>query len=259
MFDPRFSLLRYRHVLAEVRRSYTPEKAAEERRSELVAAVFYRPVSFWVSPLFLWLGFSADGVALLSIGLSVAMPLMVWASGELDFALIVGLGLLAQVLDCVDGNIARVTQRFSTIGVMLDGLSTLFFWSMYFIAVGVVAERQHVGWIGAQGEKIGLALAVLMLAQREVEDTASQYLGRGVSWGAGETLTRRFDLNRYGKLLEQLVAFGALAVAGLLRRVDLFLGTIAAYQVALFLFWLPRFVRSTSRRRRVDSAPQRYG
>ncbi|HEY1794408.1 MAG TPA: CDP-alcohol phosphatidyltransferase family protein [Opitutaceae bacterium] len=258
MAGSRYPLLRYGQVLAEARRSYDPQKSAAEARSEWLAAKLYRPASFWVTPLFLAFGFSADGVTVASIAVSVAMPAVALMCGGHAYLAVVACGLCVQVLDCVDGNIARMTRRFSSLGDMLDGLATLFFWAAYFAALGVATQEQHAGWVGAHGELVGLVLAVLLLAQREVEDTSRQYLGTSVDWGAGKAASSRIDLNRYGKLLEHLVAFGGLASAGAAGRLNWLLAAVAAYQAALLLFWVARFVASARARRRVTAEPRRY-
>lgn len=185
-------LARYRKSLGEVRASYTPEKAAEERRSELLAHWVHRPLSFLVTPFFLLSGFSADGVTAFMFVVAAAMPVAAWAAGPWGFATVAALVLAFQVLDCVDGNVARVTRRGTPVGAMLDGLCSLVFWALYFVTIGVLAQGEG-SWVARHGREIGLALAALLLAQRECEDTFDDRFGERVrtepSFGNGRTST----------------------------------------------------------------------
>lgn len=237
--------------MAEVRRSYSPEKAREELQNEWLASVFYRPVSFWITPFFLRLGLSADAVTALGFGVALTMPLAAVVLGAAGFWVVAALGVAMQVLDCVDGNIARTTKRFSPVGSMLDGLFSLQFWALYFIAVGFLASAIPVGWVGRHGSEIGLGLAVLHLAQRQMEDAFSDRFDVRVRWEPPVPVVyRHLELRRWAKLIEHVVAFGVLCVAGAYCTIHVFLGALAVYQVGLFALWLPRFVRAVAARSR---------
>jgi len=245
MFD------RYRQLLAQVRASYSPEKARDESHSEFLAHVAYRPLSFWITPFFMMAGFTADAVTALGFVVALAMPVAALGLGSDGFWTVAGLGLLMQVLDCVDGNIARTTRRFSPVGPMLDGLCTLLFWALYFIAVGALAAAMPVGWIGPHGREIGLGLAVLQLAQRQMEDTFTDRFDERVRWEPPlPAAFPRWDLKRIGKPLEHVVAFGGLCVAGAFGAMHVFLGVLAVYQFGLFALWLPRYVFAVRARSR---------
>lgn len=238
---------RYRKTLAQVRASYTREKAAEEKRSELAAFWIYRPLSFYVTPPFLALGWTADGVTALQFGIALLMLPAALAGGFAGASLIVGLALLMQVLDCVDGNIARVTQRYSAAGGMLDGLCSLLFWALFFVATGMLTQGGGTGWIASHGREIGLILAALFLAQREAEDTFTNCFDERIAW-TPPTVKKSDRFSWLGKVLEQSFAFGGLLLAAALGRLDWLLATIFAYQAALLLVWLPRFVGAVHKR-----------
>lgn len=240
---------RYRQLYAEVRRSYTPEKAREEAHDEFAAWLIYRPLSFAITPLFLLAGFTADAVTALGGVLAVAMLAVALWGGTHGYWGVVALGLFIQVLDCVDGNVARVTRRSSPVGGMLDGLCTPLFWALYFATVGALAHGADAGWIARHGRELGLALAALLLAQREMEDTFDNVFRERVRWEPPvPAALPRFDLKRWAKPLEQLLAFGGLAVAGGTGHLPLFLAGLALYQLAVFALWLPRFVRAVAQR-----------
>ncbi len=246
-------LTRYRRLLAEVRQSYTPEKRAEEKRADFLAFLIYRPVSFFVTPFFLMLGISADGATALGFGIAVAMPVLAWWAGAAACTGVALLALAMMVLDCVDGNIARVSGRSSPVGGMLDGCCTLLFWAGYFIAVGALAYQPDGGWIARHGRETGLVLAVLMLAQRELEDSFEACAQERVRWEPplpGAVAGAGVSLACIGRPVEQVVAIGGLAVAGTLGALPWFAGGLAVYQLGLLALWLPRYVRAVSARSR---------
>lgn len=230
----------YRELLRAVRASYTPEKAEDERRSELLAALVYRPLSFYLTPLFLRLGWSADGVSALQFPLALAMPAAAFAGGWIGAGAVVALALLVQVLDCVDGNIARHTRRSSPIGPVLEGLATLIFWSMYFIAIGRLGASAD-SFAGRIAPEVGLGLAVLLLAQRNVEDSFAHRFEERVRWTPPAADASRFCW--VPKIVEQGFAFGGLLAATALGRTDWFVMLVALYQGTVFALWLPRFIR----------------
>ncbi len=242
-------IARYRRLLAEVRASYSPEKAAEEKRSEFLAYLIYRPLSFFLTPLFLAAGLSADAVTLAMFAGAAALPVVAWWGGAHAYLGVVAIALGLQVLDCVDGNIARVTRRFSPVGGMLDGLCTMLFWALFFFTVGILAQHEGSGWVARHGREIGLGLAALLLAQREMEDTFDNCFGERVRTEPTLPAVAGFELRQVAKLAEQLLAFGGLALAGARGWTGFFLGGLAVYQVSVFTLWLPRFGRAVWRRR----------
>lgn len=234
----------YRRRYAEIRRSYTPEKAADERRNELLAHLFYRPVSFGVTPLFLAAGFSADGITVLAFAGAALLPVLALGLGAAAWPWVVAIAIGIQVLDCVDGNIARATGRSSAVGGLLDSLTTVFFWSFYFCAVGFLAYGEGAGWIGRHGRELGLALAALFLGQRQMEDTHASYLAERVRFAPpAPPGVPAFDVGQVAKVLEHVAAFGGLAVAGALGWIGPFFAVIALYQSGATALWLVRFAR----------------
>lgn len=253
---------RYRKLFAEVRASYTPEKAADERQSEFLAHVLHRPLSFLVTPFFLMAGFSADGVTAVMFAAALAMPVAAGVAGGCAFIAVAALVLCAQVLDCVDGNVARVTGRSTPVGGMLDGLCSLLFWTLYFISIGLLA-RGDTSWVARHGTEIGLSLAVLLLAQREMEDTFDDRFGERVRTEPitlpPETTTQTtqadagprtgFDLRQAAKFAEQSIAVAGPLIAGAFGAMSVFLALLALYQITVFSLWFPRYVRAIMRRR----------
>jgi phosphatidylglycerophosphate synthase len=247
---------RYRQAFGEVRRSYTPEKARDEAHNDFIAFLLYRPLSFVLTPFFLRAGWSADAVTALGGLCSAGMLVAAFAAGRHGCAMVIAIGLLIQVLDCVDGNVARVTRRSSPVGGFLDGLCTMLFWTLYFCSVGVLAAANGSGWVGRHGREIGFVLAALMFAQRSTEDAFTEISRERVRWEPPlPAALPRFDLKRWAKTAEQLLAFGGLFIAGVLHAIPVFLAGLALYQLTVLALWLPRFAGAVHRRSRGDRSP----
>jgi phosphatidylglycerophosphate synthase len=237
----------YLRSCARARDSVPPAKAAAERATDPVVHWLYRPLSFAVTPLFLALRISADGATLLSIGVAAALPVAAWAGGG---AALAAAALLFQVLDCVDGNVARVTRERSGIGDFLDGVASHLFWVAAFVAVGVLAQAEGTGWIGRHGREIGLGIAALMLWQRRTEDRYEAAFRERVEFapevpmGAGGPA-----LGTVCRTLEHLVILAGPPVAAALGGVHWLLAGMAIYQTGATAWWLARFGRDAARRR----------
>lgn len=124
-----------RVMMKEILASYTPEKRAS---TSLWAKLFSRPLSFPVTYLFIFLGFSANAVSILSIFVSLAACLLLMLGPPFFWAGI-GLFLFWDVLDCTDGNIARVKKSASAAGEYLDAVSGYTAPAFIYLAVGVAA------------------------------------------------------------------------------------------------------------------------
>lgn len=235
----------YRQMVTSVQDSYTAAKRQSELRTEPLAFMLYRPLSFWITPFFLWAGCSANAVTTLGLAIAFGMPLAAVFGANSGCILVTSIALIIQVLDCVDGNIARTQKRPSKLGKMLDGICTLIFWVLYFITVGILVHNTSTNWIGHHGLEIGLGIAVLFLVQRELEDTYDAYFQERVRFEP--PLPKElpiFDLSGLGQIIEHSYAFIILPIAHITDRLDIFIATIAVYQVVLFMLWIPRFVKS---------------
>ncbi len=159
-----------RYSLADVKRSYTPEKAWAEMQGELPAYLIYRPLSFYVTLPFLWLRVPILAVTLLSGVVAVVMVTLAWRGGTSAWLGVVGLGFAFHVLDCVDGNMARTTGRFSRLGALLDGTIDMVFWCLLFLSTGLLVGHQGGGIFGEGAVEFSLGLAILILINRQTRD-----------------------------------------------------------------------------------------
>jgi len=240
----------YLAACRRVRTALPPTKAAEERATDPLAHWIYRPLSVWITPLFLALRISADGVTLLSIGVAAALPLAAWTGGWIGGMAVGAAALAFMVLDCVDGSVARVTGERSGIGDFLDGVASHLFWVAAFVAVGVLAQAEGAGWIGRHGREIGLAVAALMLWQRRTEDRYEAAFRERVDFAPQLPAARGGPaLGTVFRALEHGVILAGPPVAAALGGVHWLLAGMAIYQTGATAWWLVRFGRDAARRR----------
>ncbi len=143
------------HTLREIREKGQPPGLKERRNEEHWAGRLYArslsPLLTWVS---LRIGFSPNQLTYLmilaGIGAGFAFGLMPGLTGAIVGAVLVQLYL---ILDCTDGEVARITGRTSITGVYLDRLGHYFSEVSVVIGLGFRAERQFEtpwsqgGWI----------------------------------------------------------------------------------------------------------------
>ena len=116
--------------------SYTKKK---RQMSSLWARIFSRPVSFVITYVLINLGMQANTVSVLSI--LCALTSCVFISIDSVVLRIIGVVLFAlwHVLDCVDGNIARVKKESSVRGEYIDAISGYSASSFIYFAIGMAA------------------------------------------------------------------------------------------------------------------------
>jgi len=103
----------------------------------------FRPVGFLLTWVAIRLGFTTEGIAWLSgiVGITGCSFLML--GGQYLLPLGIGLLLLFNLLDCVDGSIARTMKTANPYGIFLDsicgGMIDLAFWGV----IGIMAFRNN--------------------------------------------------------------------------------------------------------------------
>lgn len=155
-----------RYSMADVRASYDAEKAREEWYGDWMSAAVYRPLSFVLTVPLLNLSVSASQVTLAGMAMALALPVVALCAGAYAH---LGVGLLAigfVILDCVDGNIARVTKTASKSGHYLDFFTDIVFRVTLYAAIGILADREVAGVLSGQGLVLGLLAALLAIVAR---------------------------------------------------------------------------------------------
>jgi hypothetical protein len=164
-------MARNRVSIADVVRTYREAKSTEELYGEWAAAVCYRPFSFLITPWLVGAGLGPTTVTVLSLVVVLALPLLAfWGGGEGYLAL--GLGaVVVGVLDCIDGDIARVTGRTSRFGQYCDFIVDVVYRAAMYGAVGFLIGRGvgvdgGLGRFGAEALALGLLAALLAIVAR---------------------------------------------------------------------------------------------
>jgi phosphatidylglycerophosphate synthase len=153
-----------RYTIADVRASYDDEKRREEWYGDWMSALIYRPISFWITPPLLNLRVSASQVTLFALLISLVLPLVALKAGEAGHISVAVLAIAFVILDCVDGNIARVTRTASKSGHYLDFLTDIVFRIGLYSAVGLLAESETSSPVWMNGLALALALLAATIA-----------------------------------------------------------------------------------------------
>ena len=158
-----------RPSLAEILRDYRAHKLNEEWRGEWMVVLSSRPLSVPIVWLLARTAVSPTMVTLSALPLLIAMPLI---AGALPLTLaplaLAAAGFAFQVLDCVDGGLARATGRTSRVGATIDFLIDMAQWGVLYASFGLLADRLLD--TGTVWTCVGLAAGWLRLFARVVRD-----------------------------------------------------------------------------------------
>lgn len=125
------------HTLENIREYYTEEKRLLDKETNLWVYLYVRKISFYVTWLCLRLGLTANQVTSISLifGMLGCFFLLI---GEKE-STIVGAILINfwAILDCVDGNIARVLKTSSKTGWFFDSISGYMLNSILLFSMGI--------------------------------------------------------------------------------------------------------------------------
>lgn len=126
-----------KYTMKEILASYTKDK---RRESSLWARVFSRPLSFPLTYIFINLGFSADVMSVISMVEVIAACAVILVGGEFT-RIGIFMYVMWHVLDCCDGNIARVKKTSTYAGEFFDAVSGYLPPALIFLCIGVTAFR----------------------------------------------------------------------------------------------------------------------
>lgn len=223
------------YTLADVRRSYTDDKAWAEMSGDLFIYLLYRPPSFPVAWALLALGVPTLAVTLAGLLIALALPLCAMLDAPSGGIAVAALAVLFQVLDCVDGTMARTRRATSLFGAVVDGAVDSVFLVMFPLAAALIASREaHAASVHAVA--IGVGSALLVLVGRITRDVLAVHAGARPHVAAARPA-------RLGWADRFVIAFGgleglyppALLVASTLGAVTHFVLAIAAYGAVVFV------------------------
>jgi len=156
----------YRLVIA----SYTEEKKALDKKNHIFLYYLYRPLSFPITYACLRLNLTANTVTFFSLLLAISLILLTssWVSqGQYIASFIV---LLYFILDCVDGNIARITNKHSKQGEYFDAVVGIIFWVIVYPVIALQADSEFI--------EIGFMVSILYLLGRLFSHRAKNFTNK---------------------------------------------------------------------------------
>lgn len=122
---------------------------------------FIHPLSAWIVPYCARAGITPNQLSFTGMGCGIAAGVAyhfyphLWCVG-LGFALM----LAWHVLDGADGQLARLTNNFSPIGKVIDGICDYVTFAAVFIGFALALARLHGGWVWGVAVAAGLCQAV---------------------------------------------------------------------------------------------------
>lgn len=137
-------------------------------RDQATVKYFGRPMANLLTPFFFNRGWSANGVTYLCVGLSTcALLLLLWPN-PITYAAAAALFYLVFVLDCVDGNLARLSGTVTYYGKFIDGLSdaVFVFLAPLFVGIGVFTAGGPPAWLMVGSLIAATTLATQMIRSR---------------------------------------------------------------------------------------------
>nr|VFJ64901.1 MAG: Phosphatidylglycerophosphate synthase [Candidatus Kentron sp. FW] len=154
-----------RYSITDVHRAYPNDKALDERHNQWPIYYLFRRLSFYITPFFLNIGLSATAVTLVSLSIALVMPLAAILDQPWHGAYWVAvLGFIFVILDCVDGDMARTAGRSSALGAYLDFIVDIIYRLMFYLALGILVERQAAEGTFLFGHGVPMALFAVVAA-----------------------------------------------------------------------------------------------
>ena len=204
----------------------------------------WRPIAYLMTPFFYNRGFSANQVTYLRMVIAI-IGLALFSLIHLPYVqiIIMLIAWLCIVMDCVDGNIARLTDDASYWGKFIDGLADFTFIQLAPLAAGIAASVHY-------GRQDLLILGSLITTSTLLSQMARSRLSFMREWMISETgplsqevLESRMkstSVQRYTSLIYTngtTVAPLAL-IAGGEMGVSLYLAILVCFQLLSEIVWL---------------------
>ena len=109
--------------------------------------IFFRPVGFLIAKLLSKTCITPNTITIISVFVGAAAgPLFYYQKIQYTLSGILCL-IIANILDCVDGQLARLTDKKSNIGRILDGLAGDFWFLMIYIFLALRLKNEFNTWL----------------------------------------------------------------------------------------------------------------
>jgi hypothetical protein len=117
---------------------------------EYLDKVFYRPIGYWVALLSRAMKISPNGITIFSIFVGLGAVYCFYFHDPLRLWLGIFFMVSAELLDSVDGQLARMTKSYSNIGRILDGVaSNIIYVGIYTVLSIRLINEGYPVWIPA--------------------------------------------------------------------------------------------------------------
>jgi len=228
-----------KYTLSEIKASYDSKKGNSERYSHFFLYYLYRLVSFPLAWAALRIGLSGNQVTFISFIIVVLLLPIAAFAGAISGYLIAGLMLLFLILDCVDGNIARITGRATYAGSFLDAIVGILFWRVVvFPAIGL---RISGGVILSWPVLLGLLTSALSLLVRLTSQRAQNLMAAQRKRQIDTVKEKVTFITMLKSIHDILPLFYGILVA--ISREILLLEIMCIYYVVAFLYSFFRIYR----------------
>jgi len=155
--------------LAAFANDFKSDAYREELRGNWASAVLYRAPAVVLAWLCARLGLRPIVVTLMALLVALLLPVLAFALPISTAPVWVFLGgAIYQILDCVDGTLARTTGQMSRRGADLDFIIDMAQWGLLYLSIGFLADRSiGTGW---EWTLLGVCAAWARLMARVIRD-----------------------------------------------------------------------------------------
>ncbi|MDH6305617.1 phosphatidylserine synthase [Parabacteroides sp. PF5-5] len=153
--------------MSELKKEYEASLKSIETEN-IVDRIFYRPIGFRIARLLRNTGITPNAVTIISIFIGASVGFLFYHA---DLRYVIGgilLLIFANILDCVDGQLARMTGIKSAIGRILDGLAGDVWFACIYINLALRLSHEY-------GTYWFFALAVLSGLSHLVQANITDY------------------------------------------------------------------------------------
>ena len=166
----------FSNTVSEIKRLYFSHKYRDELLGEWGAFIFYRWISFYASALLVKYEITATTVTWVSLFLCFTLPLVLLVNPDTAYIYLGLGGVTIAILDCVDGNIARVTNTTSLKGQYLDFITDIFYRIFLYTVLGFLIQNNSISdtFLSRFSAFLCLIAALLAIIARLCRDYAEK-------------------------------------------------------------------------------------